>query len=172
MNAGDVGEQTLRETIRRLQENNEELKARNVQLQRMVNRELSLHRHEITKWPAVRKQLSQELKRLILGLNPLLHRPYPKDKDVQNAILRAFNIRPTDIDVRNAFYQAWNDSLKREVKTYIVNRRGSYTNTARAALFKYLGVPRPKEETEQVLSEWKERLSVLYQGMILNFLMI
>lgn len=149
--------------MRMLQQQVQDLRAQNKLLQTLVDRQQLNIQPEVCTWSCIRPHMRRIPKQLMLGLHKERNSMYPSEKLMKESILSAFDISKDDVVTRKQFDRAWTTNLNKRVLLSISNRRGRFSTTARSALWRLLGIPKPINGTPNEIAMWKESMTPWYE---------
>jgi hypothetical protein len=80
----------------------QDLRNYNATLQSMVNQQV-IPKPEVCFWENIKPHMKVIAKRLILGSDSTRNRPFPREEQMKETILDAFNVSATDTNTRRVF---------------------------------------------------------------------
>lgn len=162
-----TGQRTLHNNtqamVRMLQQQVQDVRAQNELLQALVDRQQLNIQPNVCTWSSIRPHMRRIPKQLMLGLQKEKNCMYPSEELMKGSILSTFDIGEDDVITRRQFDRAWTADLKKRVLLSISNRRGRFSTTARNALWRLLGIPKPINGTPDEIAMWKDSMAPWYE---------
>ncbi|KAG0597223.1 hypothetical protein M758_UG322100 [Ceratodon purpureus] len=155
---------TIRRIIRNLESQINDLRGNNRLLQVLVNNQVNeILIPNVAKWEFIKPHMKKNSKKLILEVDVNKCRMFPHEEHMKEEILAISNAVEGVMFKLSAFERAWEESLKTKVKVTIINRRGRFASYARLELWRFLGVPKPRNGNSTEIESWKDSLKPLFR---------